>query len=241
MSTRIHQTVKDFALQIPGATRVFERAGIDYCCGGGRSLEEACASAGVNAGDMLAALRSLESADPMHEVEPDFGAMPLESLVDHIVRTHHVFTLQELARLEKLLAKVRSKHERNHPELADVGFAFHGLLADLLPHMLKEERVLFPYVVAMERARAEGVAVPPPPFLTVKNPIRVMTLEHDTAGDFLREIRAATANFEIPEGACMSFRALYEGLEDLERDLHQHIHLENNVLFPRAAELEARG
>jgi regulator of cell morphogenesis and NO signaling len=165
--------------------------------------------------------------------------MSLEALVDHITRTHHAFTLRELGRLERLLTKVRDKHGRTHPELADVGYAFGHLLLDLLPHMQKEERMLFPYVVELERAAIERRRALPPPFVTVKNPIRMMMLEHDTAGDFLREIRAATANFEIPESACTSFRALYEGLEGLERDLHQHIHLENNVLFPRAAELEA--
>ena len=238
MSANIHQTVKDLALSVPGATRAFEQAGIDYCCGGGRTLEEACASAGVDAGAMLATLRGLEEGGPTLAGDRDFGAMSLEALVGHIVRTHHVFTLQELARLDLLLTKVRAKHEGSHPELADVGNAYGRLLVDLLPHMQKEEQVLFPYVVELERAHREGRSAMRPPFFTIKNPIRMMMLEHDAAGDFLREIRAATANFETPEDACMSFAALYEGLEGLERDLHQHIHLENNVLFPRAAAME---
>jgi regulator of cell morphogenesis and NO signaling len=241
MSTEVHQTVRDLALRVPGATRVFEGAGIDYCCGGGRTLEDACAIAGVSSGSVLAALRELETSGQVPADNQDFGAISLEALVDHVVRTHHAFTLRELARLEQLLAKVRAKHELAHPELADVGYAFNRLLLDLLPHMQKEERVLFPYVVEMERARRENRPVARPPFLTVRNPIRMMMLEHDTAGDFLREIRAATGNFEMPEGACMSFRTLYEGLEGFERDLHQHIHLENNILFPRAAELEDEG
>ena len=238
MPASVNQTVKDLALQVRGATRVFETVGIDYCCGGGRSLEDACAVAGVNAAEMLYALNRLEAGMDKSAGGPDFAAMKLEDLIEHIVDTHHAFTVRELGRLEQLLAKVRAKHERNHPELADVDYAFSKLVLDLLPHMHKEERMLFPYIVAIERARANNRAVPPPPFITVQNPIRVMMMEHDTAGDFLREIRAATANFEIPDGACMSFQALYEGLEDLERDLHQHIHLENNLLFPRAAELE---
>jgi regulator of cell morphogenesis and NO signaling len=239
MSAIIHETVKDLALRVPGATRLFEGAGIDYCCGGGRTLEDACAIAGVDAGEMIDAMRELESGR-RHIGDRGFAAMSLGDLVDHIVRTHHVFTVQELERLDKLLAKVRAKHERNHPELADVVYAFNQLIFDLLPHMLKEERVLFPYVKQLEHARREGYEVGRPPFMTIENPIRMLLLEHETAGDFLREIRAATANFETPEGACMSFRALYEGLEGLERDLHQHIHLENNILFPRAAELEAQ-
>jgi regulator of cell morphogenesis and NO signaling len=238
MPATINQTVRDLAASVPGATRVFERAGIDYCCGGGLTLEDACATAGVSPGEMLVALQALEANDPTLGGEPDFGAMPLGEIVDHIVRTHHVFTREELARLEELLAKVRSKHEPNHSELADVGNAFNRLLLDLLPHMQKEERVLFPYIGELENAWRQNRPAAPPPFLTVKNPIRMMMLEHDAAGDYLREIRTATANFKIPDDACTSFRALYEGLEGLERDLHQHIHLENNVLFPRATAME---
>jgi regulator of cell morphogenesis and NO signaling len=238
MSANVHQTVRDLALSVPGATRAFEQAGIDYCCGGGRTLEDACASAGVDAGELLATLRGLEESGQATAGDRDFVAMSLEALVDHIVQTHHVFTFQELARLDQLLAKVRAKHEGNHPELAAVGAAFGRLLGDLLPHMQKEERMLFPYVVELERAHREGRQAMRPPFVTVRNPIRMMMLEHDAAGEFLREIRTATANFVLPEGACMSYGALYEGLEGLERDLHQHIHLENNVLFPRAAALE---
>jgi regulator of cell morphogenesis and NO signaling len=238
MSAFIHQTVKDLAVRIPGATRLFEGVGIDYCCGGARTLEDACAIAGVDTEEMLAAVRDLESVQRSASVR-DFGAMSLESLVDYIVQMHHVFTILEFARLDKLLAKVRAKHERNHPELADVAYAFKRLEFDLLPHMLKEERVLFPYIKSMERARREGNELAGPPFGTVENPIRMMMLEHDGAGDYLGEIRAATANFEIPEGACMSLQALYEGLEILEHDLHEHIHLENNILFPRAAAMEA--
>jgi regulator of cell morphogenesis and NO signaling len=239
MSAMNQETVRDLALRVRGATRIFETVGIDYCCGGGRSLEEACRIAGVSSEDLGATLRKLEVADGSAADEKDFGAMSLEALAVHIVETHHAFTTSELTRLVALLAKVRHKHEGNHPELADVGRAFNALFADLMPHMQKEERVLFPYILTLERAREAGRPVPQPPFLTVRNPIRMMMLEHDAAGDYLREIRAATANFEVPEGACMSFRALYEGLEGLERDLHRHIHLENNVLFPRAAEMEA--
>jgi regulator of cell morphogenesis and NO signaling len=237
MQTNAQQTIGEIATEIPGATRVFEKAGIDYCCGGKRSLEDACQIAGIPTSDMLETLASLESGEAAVS-DDTFVDWTLERLCDHIVSTHHVFTLEELKRLDGLLAKVRSKHEGNHPELADVGYAFTRLYADLLPHMRKEEVVLFPYIILMERARSLGQAPPAPPFGTVQNPIRMMLNEHDIAGDLLTEIRAATGGFEVPADACASFRALYEGLHDLERDLHQHIHLENNILFPRAAELE---
>src|SRR5688572_23575904 len=116
MPTTLHQTVRDLALSVPGATRAFERAGIDYCCGGGRTLEDACAGAGVDASEMLSTLRGLEEAGAAAAGDRDFTAMALEALVDHIVRTHHAFTVSELARLDQLLTKVRAKHEPGHPE-----------------------------------------------------------------------------------------------------------------------------
>lgn len=237
MTANMQRTVGEIAFEIPGATRVFESVGIDYCCGGKRSLRDACEVAGVDAETMLESLRTLEVATPG---EPGAGlaGYSLERLVGHIVETHHAFTVRELVRLEGLLRKVRDAHERNHPELADVAFAFSRLFADLMPHMHREERVLFPYIVAMERAAAAGDPPPPAPFGTVANPVRMMMTEHETAGDLLTELRAATANYELPEGACATYRALFEGLQELERDLHEHIHLENNLLFPRAVELE---
>jgi regulator of cell morphogenesis and NO signaling len=236
MVSNVQQTVRELALQVQGATRVFERAGIDYCCGGGRTLLDACGVAGVSPDEMLSALRSLEERPAGAELE--FTTMSLTELAGHIVETHHLFTTLELARLGHLLDKVRSKHEGNHPEVADVASAFARLRADLIPHMFREEKVLFPYIVAMDAAKRTGGKAPVPPFGTVRNPIRTMMAEHETAGDLLAELRAATAGFAPPPDACMTFRALYDGLHDLEKDLHQHIHLENNILFPRAAELE---
>ena len=239
MTANMQQTVGELAFEVPGATRIFETAGIDYCCGGKRSLRAACEMAGVDPETMLASLAAREAATPRRPGE-GLAGYSLEQLIEHIVGKHHAFTVRELVRLEGLLGKVRGKHESAHPELADVGYAFALLFVDLMPHMQKEERILFPYIVAMERAAAAGAPAPPAPFGTVRNPITAMMAEHDTAGDLLAEIRAATANFELPEGACASFHALYEGLKDLERDLHEHIHLENTVLFPRAAELERK-
>lgn len=239
MSAIIHQTVRELALEVPGATRVFESAGIDYCCGGGKSLEAACAAAGVDGEEMLEALRALGSTEVVSPADRDFREQSLAMLIDHLVTKHHVFTVNELARLEPLLAKVQSKHGDNHPELATVSASFEKLRDDLLPHMQKEEMVLFPYMTSLEQSHDAGVPVTRPPFMTVANPIRMMMLEHDVAGELLREIRTATADFTLPADACMSFGALYEGLAELERDLHQHIHLENNLLFPRAAAMEA--
>ena len=131
------------------------------------------------------------------------------------------------------------KHGAGHPEVVSARTLFHRLCDDLKPHMYKEEAVLFPHIKALEQAVNRKTAMPFAPFGTVNNPVRMMMSEHDTAGDILRELRAATTDYAVPDDACMSYRALYEALEGFERDLHQHIHLENNVLFPRAVEAVA--
>lgn len=237
MTLNTTKTVRELALEMPNATRVFERLKIDYCCGGGRNVAEACESVGVRIDELS---RLLEEAGAVGVDDArDFNAGPLSELIRYIIDTHHVYTREESARIQALLEKVCSKHGGNHPEVPEVRSLFLKLDADLQPHMLKEEQILFPYILRLEAARASGGAVPFAPFATVNNPVRVMMSEHDTAGDLLREIRAAASDFRAPDDACMSFRALYRALEDFEKDLHQHIHLENNVLFPRAVELEA--
>lgn len=232
------KTVRELALTIPNATRVFEKAKIDYCCGGNRPLAEACARAGV---DVEAVCRLL--AEVRFEATPcpesiDFQSMSLTELANYIVEKHHVFTKQETARLVALLEKVCSAHAENHPELLQVQSAFRALQADLEPHMFKEEHVLFPYIMQLEAARSDNRSAPRPPFVTMRNPLAVMTMEHDAAGDLLREIRKLSKDFAVPADACISYQTLYGALEEFEADLHQHIHLENNILFPRALALE---
>ena len=137
-----------------------------------------------------------------------------------------------------LIEKVNNAHGQNHPELARLRSLFATLSAELEPHMVKEERVLFPYVVQMEDAMRRERTHPYPPFGTVANPVRMMMLEHETAGQLLREMREVTGNYAIPPDACISYQTLYEALDGFEKDLHQHIHLENNILFPRSVEME---
>ena len=236
MTLNTTKTVRELALEVPNATRVFERLRIDYCCGGGRNIEDACQDVGVRLDELS---RLLEEAGAVRDDSRDFAAGPLSDLIRHILDTHHVYTREESARIRALLDKVCGKHGANHPELQEVRDLFLKLDADLQPHMLKEEQILFPYILRLEAAAAAGAPAPFAPFGTVGNPVRMMMFEHDTAGDFLREIRAAARDFRAPDDACMSFRALYQALADFEQDLHQHIHLENNVLFPRAVELES--
>jgi regulator of cell morphogenesis and NO signaling len=162
----------------------------------------------------------------------------LADLVAHIISTHHKYTREEMARLGPLFDKVCSVHGKNHPELLQVRVSFQGLEQELTMHMMKEERVLFPYIVRMEESVIQKEPVLPPPFGSVQNPVTMMMHEHDSAGEALRSMRKASAGYTPPGDACISFQTLYKTLADFEADLHQHIHLENNILFPRAIAME---
>ena len=229
-------TVREVALQMPESTRLFEQLKIDYCCGGYRPLGDACASAGVDVAGVMQRLEELTQSQGSRAV--DFQHASLPELIEHILNTHHVFTKSEMDRLESLIAKVISAHGTNHPELIHVGEVFKHLCDDLRPHMFKEEQILFPYILALTKALNDNRARPFAPFGTVNNPIRVMSQEHDAAGEMLRELRALTSDYKVPADACISYQTLYEAMENFEKDLHQHIHLENNLLFPKALELE---
>ena len=235
MNISTDKTVSQYALEMPNATRVFEKLKIDYCCGGGRPIGDACAAAGVGL-EELAGLLEQDAAASTHFDVARFGK--LADLIDYIITKHHAFTRDEMERIDALLVKVCSKHGRNHPEVVVARSLFHRLCDDLKPHMHKEEAVLFPYIVAMEGAVGRRTAMPFAAFGTANNPVRMMMFEHDAAGGLLRELRAATKGYVAPDDACLSYRALYDALEAFERDLHEHIHLENNVIFARAVEME---
>lgn len=233
------KTVGEFAVDLPGATRVFEKLGIDYCCGGAKPLSEACSSVGVTEESVVALLNCLQGLGFDDSGATDWQTIPLSELTKYIVDKHHKFARAELVRLKELLAKVCSVHSRNHPELFRIRDIFFRLQADLTDHMLKEEKILFSHIERLETSIARGEQSPRPAFGSICNPVRIMTQEHDEAGQALRGLREATSNYQPPADGCISFRTLYEGLEGFEKDLHQHIHLENNILFPRAAQLEA--
>ena len=231
------KTVREIALETPATTRVFEEFKIDYCCGGRKSLTAACESAGANPEVVMEKLDQVMKAGGHDELEFLKNAT-LGRLIDHIEQKHHSYTKYEVTHLPDLMQKVARVHGENHPELLDLKDLFKGLCDDLAPHMMKEEVVLFPYIRELELKRSEGASVSPPPFGTVGNPIRMMMAEHDTAGELLRGMRELADDYTLPEGACPSFSGLYHRFGEFERDLHQHIHLENNLLFPRAIELE---
>jgi regulator of cell morphogenesis and NO signaling len=236
----LNKTVRDVALEMPQATRVFEKLKIDYCCGGDKPLGEACATAGVEVANLEQMLSEAAQTEGQGNGLFDPQKAALSELVGYILDKHHVYTKEEMTRLEPLIEKVITAHGENHPELQGIDAFFQQLCADLKPHMSKEEQILFPYIIEMERSTVENRPASFAPFGTVHNPIRMMMMEHDTAGDLLRELRALSSNYTVPPDGCISYQTLYQALEAFEQDLHQHIHLENNILFPRAIEMEGR-
>jgi regulator of cell morphogenesis and NO signaling len=228
------RTVRDVVLEHPATAATFERFGIDYCCGGGQSLAEACQKAGCSIEQLTSAVEQNEGA----AAERDWRDAPLGELAQHIVERHHSFTRKELPRLDSLLAKVVSAHGKDHPELWRVQRSVGELCVELLEHMQKEEALLFPYISELEQAALFSRRPPEPIFGTIQNPVAAMIMEHEASGQVLETLRDLTGNYAVPPEACASFRVLYEALPAFAADLHQHIHLENNILFPRAVELE---
>lgn len=230
--------VNEIALSNSGARRILEDAGIDYCCGGGRSLQDACLRANVSAQDILRQLRL--NAERVWPGEEQWTSAPLTQLTKHIRERHHQYVRGVIPRLRALLAKIREKHGGNHLELGEIEKLFGDIAREMLMHMQKEEQILFPFIDSLERAASEGSPVEAPFFQTVRNPIYSMMREHDSAGELMRQIRSSSNGYKVPADACTSYQAAYQGLEEFEKDLHLHVHLENNILFPRAVELEGR-
>ena len=232
------KTVREVAVENPAATRVFERFGIDYCCGGNQGLEQACLRAGVSFEEVVDSLEMEEQTARAAQQVHDWQSEPLSELIAHIKNIHHKYTREETIRLAALLQKVCSVHGKNHPELFGIRETFGWLSQELMTHMMKEEMVLFPYIERMEESIIQNEPVLPGPFGSVQNPVAMMEHDHDSAGAALRSIRKAANDFAPPEDACVSYQTLYKALAAFEVDLHQHIHLENNILFPRAVAME---
>lgn len=238
MKATFDQTVREIAIEHPASVRVFESLGIDYCCGGQRSLREACERARVSADEVLNQISVAEN-EPSADAG-DWARASVAELTHHIVDDHHSYIRRESPRLISLFVKVVERHGATHQELKSIQELFHALTDELSLHMMKEENVLFPYLAQMEAALREGRPLPPAMFGSVGMPISRMLADHDDAGALTARIRSLSGGFAAPADACPTYRALYQGLEDFERDLHQHVHLENNILFPRVLDMERK-
>lgn len=242
MDTKISSLSKvaDIVTKHPETRVVFEKMSIDYCCGGEKSLIEACQKAEVPLPEIVEKLqKTIEESRSIANQTKDWTKVSISELAEHIVNRHHAYLREQFPRLKNLADKVCHAHKKNHgPILSDLNKIFENLRTDIEMHLLKEEQILFPMIKEIEAFAAGKGPKPTVHCGTVENPIRQMKLEHDAAGNLLAQMRNITQNYELPDDACESFKALYEGLQELEEDLHEHIHLENNILFPKSIKLE---
>lgn len=239
MTSGVETTLAELAATSTAAARILEQHGLDYCCRGGRSIGEAAREMGL---DPVAVLQEISEAQAASQDGCDWREASLTQLIEHILKTHHEYLKLNLPALSQRLAKVVEVHGvRDAARLEGTSAVFAELRAELESHMHKEEVILFPAIERYEQAASRGLPVPPVPFGSIANPIRVMEQEHASAGAALARLRELAAGYRLPEWACETTKALWRGLEELERDLHMHIHLENNILFPRAIALESCG
>ncbi len=227
------KTVGELVRERPSRSRIFEELGIDYCCGGKKPLSEACAKKGHSVDAVLEAIGEADLAGSVAVAE-NYAEMPLDKLADHIVATHHAYLVRELPRLQQMADRVAKVHGDKDERLGELASVVNALADELASHMMKEERILFPVIWQLEQTDS----LPAMPFGTIANPIRTMEAEHDTAGNALADMHRLTDAYTPPDWACNTYRALFDGLHELELDLHQHIHKENNMLFPRALAVE---
>jgi regulator of cell morphogenesis and NO signaling len=217
--------------------KIFEGFGLDFCCGGKKTIESACSEKGISPDAVLEALGNSEGGD---NASMRYDKWSPEFLADYIVNNHHSYVLNTIPVIEQHLNKVASKHGEKYPYMVKAASLFSHLKDELTSHMGKEEKMLFPYIKKMRNALQNNIDMPAPPFGTVESPIKVMEQEHEMAGSLMRQIGELTNNFTPPEDACTTHRILLQELNEFEQDLHVHVHLENNILFPKASELESK-
>ncbi|MDO5739311.1 MAG: iron-sulfur cluster repair di-iron protein [Ornithinimicrobium sp.] len=228
MTVDISASLGDLVTEDPRRSRVLEKLGIDYCCNGHRSLADATIEAGLNLTEVTDAL-SIPDPPPAQEGQ---GSRENATLAHDIVDTHHAYMWEEMPRLQALVEKVHTVHGDRHPELAQVHTTFTEAVTALDPHMTTEERVLFPAISKLEKTQAS------PTSGSFAPTIEQLRAEHDEVGRLFKEIRSLTGGYAVPEDGCNSYRMMMTGLQEMELDLHEHIHKENNILFPRALDLE---
>lgn len=236
MSLQEITTIGDFVAKDYRTAAIFTKHGIDFCCKGQRTIYEVCRKMAINKDLLLEELNAV--LETKNDSAIDFSSWSLDSLIDYIVKTHHRFVEEKTPIILEYLEKLCSVHGSNHPELFEITELFKDSTEELAPHMKKEEMILFPFVKEMMNATKSHGSIGQPPFETVKNPIAAMIHEHEHEGDRFRKIASLTNNYTPPEDACNTYRAAYSMLQEFEQDLHKHIHLESNILFPKAKALE---
>jgi regulator of cell morphogenesis and NO signaling len=235
-------TVGEIAAQSPVSIRVFERRRIDFCCGGKTPFDAACIARGLDPEAVLQEIdcEAARIAPASADSDGQWQSAPLGTLADHILSTHHAYLKTQLPRIAAMFDQVLAAHGSRHGAMLEpLAASFFAMQEELNGHLMKEEMVLFPLIRKIEESSRSGQAFGGYHCGSVQNPIRVMVMEHDSAGEALSKMRQITKGYAVPDDACATFQALFLELGALESDLHRHIHLENNILFPRAVEVEA--
>ncbi|MDR2146314.1 MAG: iron-sulfur cluster repair di-iron protein [Tannerella sp.] len=235
MENNLNLTVGEIVTKDFRMASVFSEYGIDFCCGGDKTLEQACAEKSVNREELQ------EKLDKIMQVKAegvDFNSWSLDLLIDYIEKMHHTYIREKTPFVLQYLEKIRDVHGDRHPELVEIYGHFFQAAEALSAHLLKEERILFPFIRQLVEYQKSGQRMEPGHFGTVQNPIAMMKHEHTVEGERFETISRLSGGYQAPEDGCNTYRAAYAMLGDFEQDLHKHIHLENNILFPKAIELE---
>jgi len=236
ISVENDETLGQIAAKDLRKAQIFKKYGLDFCCGGKKTVKQACAEKGL---DVTKIEQELQQADKMPSSRPlPYSDWSLDFLADYIVNTHHSYVRKNLPDIRAYAEKVKKVHGKSHPELLPIYQLVEEVNAELMAHMIKEERVLFPYIKELVAAKNNSQPLHAAHFGTVQNPINMMEMEHEMVGKNLEEIRNLSNNYILPKDACASYSLLYRMLDEFEEDLHLHIHLENNILFPKALEVE---
>ena len=229
------KTLSEITIENYKYAEVFEKYGLDFCCNGNVNYSEACESKGIDETKLSV---ELKEARVLKDDNEKYENWKLDFLVDYIVNNHHRYIAKMIPKITEHLNKITAKHSDKHPELKDINESFSIVYKDLQHHMIKEEKILFPYIKQMVLVYDGKAKNEAPYFGTVENPIRMMEDEHKNAGDLIKKIRELSNNYTVPSDGCTTFNLAMNELKDFEEDLHKHIHLENNILFPKSVALE---
>lgn len=236
MSIQENQVIGELVAQDYRTASVFKKYGIDFCCQGNRTINDACVKNNIDATSVVKDLNVIAEASNQGSI--DFQSWPIDLLADYIEKKHHRYVVEKSAEIQPYLDKICSVHGERHPELFEINKQFAAGAGMLAQHMKKEELIVFPFIRKMTKADLAGTKLEVPPFGSVENPINTMMAEHTTEGDRFREIEKLSDNYTPPIDACNTYRVTFGLLKEFEADLHLHIHLENNILFPKAIALE---
>ena len=234
MNTLETKTVADLVTENIKTAHIFKKYGIDFCCGGGITIQKAAEKAKVNLSELEKDLLNVENTTTRGS---DFNKWNLVFLTDHIINVHHAYVEDSIPLINQYAERVQKVHGHYYPELVEINLLFKKVAGELAAHCKKEELILFPFIKKMVKIKKEGTILPET-YGTVDNPIKMMETEHEEAGNIFKEIAKLSNNYTPPKGACNTYKAYYAKLDEFEQDLHQHVHLENNILFPKALKLE---